>query len=183
MTLALAPNALTRFILAVHLGALQAVGIVHVQRLPLRIKIQRRRAGLAMAVAGLLGAAKRQMDLRADGRRVDVNDARCAGRASPGRPCSRRACRSTPKGRTHAVGDLERLLEIVERASPPPPARKSLPARCASSDRNRQKPSARGTSRCANAPSRQTMTAGRQLRALILSDLHVLHHRLQLLSR
>ena len=40
-------------------------------------------AGFAMAVAGLLGAAERQVRFRADGRRVHVDDSGVRDRAWP----------------------------------------------------------------------------------------------------
>src|SRR5579863_3233740 len=60
----------------VDLGLLQLVGIIHVDRLPLGIEIDRADAAFAMAVAGCFGAAEGTMHFGADGRGVDVGDAR-----------------------------------------------------------------------------------------------------------
>src|SRR4051794_16311409 len=61
--------------LVVDLGALEAPGVVDVDRLPLRIGVKRRVPGFAMAVAGALHAAEREVRLGADRAGVDVNDA------------------------------------------------------------------------------------------------------------
>src|SRR5215469_453233 len=60
----------------VDLGALEAVGVVHVDRFPFGVKIDGGEAGFAMAVAGLLGASERKVRFGADSWRVDVDDAR-----------------------------------------------------------------------------------------------------------
>src|SRR4029079_12097617 len=61
--------------LVVDLGALETSGEVDVDRLPLGVGVESDVAGLAVAVAGLLPATERQVDLRAGGSRVDVDDA------------------------------------------------------------------------------------------------------------
>src|SRR5690242_21595689 len=58
----------------VDLRLLQAPRVVHVQGLPLGEDVERGLAGLAVAVAGLLRAAERQVDLGADRAGVDVCD-------------------------------------------------------------------------------------------------------------
>src|SRR5579864_9687234 len=60
----------------VNLRFLQLVRIIHVDGLPLGIKINGAQAAFAVAVARLLDAAKGQVHLGADGGRVDVGNAR-----------------------------------------------------------------------------------------------------------
>src|SRR3954462_13333955 len=59
----------------IDLGPLQAVGIVHVDRLPLRIEVDRSDSSLAMSITSGFGTAKRKMHFRANRRSVDVGDA------------------------------------------------------------------------------------------------------------
>src|SRR2546423_1355473 len=59
----------------VDLCALQLAGIIDVNGFPFREDVEHLRAAFAVAVAGRLRAAERQMDFGADGRRVDVEDA------------------------------------------------------------------------------------------------------------
>jgi hypothetical protein len=61
-------------LLVVNLGPLQPTAEVDVDRLPLRIRVERRVARLAVAVAGLLPAAEREVDLGAGRAGVDVDD-------------------------------------------------------------------------------------------------------------
>ena len=61
-------------------------GVVDVDRLPLGEDVERRLARLAVAVAGLLGAAEREVHLGAGRAGVDVGDPGLRGRASRGRP-------------------------------------------------------------------------------------------------
>src|SRR6476469_1156399 len=61
-------------LLVVDLRALEAPGEVDVDRLPLGVRIEGGMAGLAMAVAGLLPAAEREVRLGAGRPRVDVDD-------------------------------------------------------------------------------------------------------------
>src|SRR6476660_3332809 len=63
-------------LLVVNLGPLQPPREVHVDRLPLRVRVERRVAGLAVAVAGLLPAAEWQVRLGAGRAGVDVDDPR-----------------------------------------------------------------------------------------------------------
>src|SRR5262249_30590612 len=58
----------------VNLSALQAVRVINVNGLPLRVKIDCAQAAFAMAVARGLGSAEREMYFRADGRRVHIGD-------------------------------------------------------------------------------------------------------------
>src|SRR5215469_7234769 len=58
----------------VDLGALQLVGIIDVDGLPFGEEINGGDGGFAVAIAGPLGAAKRQMRFCPNGRRVDVDD-------------------------------------------------------------------------------------------------------------
>src|SRR5712692_8738599 len=59
----------------VDLGALELVGVVDVEGLPFGVEIDGGDGCLAVAVAGFLGAAERQMCFGADGWRVDIDDA------------------------------------------------------------------------------------------------------------
>src|SRR5256885_13452497 len=65
----------TGLLRVVDLRALQLIGVVDVQRLPLGVEVDGGDGCLAMAIAGLLGAAKGQMRLGPNGRRIDINDA------------------------------------------------------------------------------------------------------------
>src|SRR5258708_31247445 len=60
----------------VNVGPVQTVRVVNVNGFPLREKINRGDGRLAVAIAGLLGAAKWEMRFGADGGGVDVDDAR-----------------------------------------------------------------------------------------------------------
>src|SRR5918994_2253668 len=60
----------------VDLGLLQLPRVVDVDRLPLGEEVERGLTRLAVAVAGVLDAAEREMHLGADRARVDVRDAR-----------------------------------------------------------------------------------------------------------
>src|SRR5687768_9844952 len=59
----------------VYLRALQLAAVVDVDALPLGEDVEDLRAGLAVAVPRRLGAAEGEVDLGADGRGVDVEDA------------------------------------------------------------------------------------------------------------
>src|SRR5438270_9755939 len=59
----------------INLRPLELAAVVHVNALPLGEDVQDLRAGLAVAVARGLRAAEGQVDFRADGRGVDVEDA------------------------------------------------------------------------------------------------------------
>src|SRR5581483_9838780 len=61
--------------LRINLGALEAAAVIHIDRLPLSEELKCAQAGLAVAVAGAARAAEGQLDLRADGAGVDVDDA------------------------------------------------------------------------------------------------------------
>src|SRR6185369_7661822 len=63
-------------LLVVNLGPLQPTAEVDVDRLPFRVRVEGGVAGLAMAVAGLLPTAEREVDLGARRAGVDVHDAR-----------------------------------------------------------------------------------------------------------
>src|SRR5688572_15336664 len=58
----------------VYLSALEPPAEIDVDGLPLGKDVERGRSRLAVAVAGALGPAKRQVDLGAYGRGVDVED-------------------------------------------------------------------------------------------------------------
>src|SRR5438034_11845698 len=71
----------------VDLSALQAAGVVHVDRLPIREFVQGRWPGLAgVRRPGLLDPAEGELDLGADRRRVHVGDARLQFLHGPERP-------------------------------------------------------------------------------------------------
>src|ERR1700687_256800 len=59
----------------IDLRLLERVGVIHIDRLPLGVKVNRADAALAMAVAGGLRAAEREVNFGADGRSIDVSDA------------------------------------------------------------------------------------------------------------
>src|SRR4029078_5682465 len=61
-------------LLRVDLGALQAAAEIHIHRLPLGEDVARCGPSLAVPVARRLRAAEREMPLRTDRRRVDVED-------------------------------------------------------------------------------------------------------------
>src|SRR5712672_1433787 len=65
-----------RPLIVVDLGALEFVGIVDVDCFPFGEKIDGGNGGFAVAVAGLLGTAKGQVRLGADGRGIDVDNSR-----------------------------------------------------------------------------------------------------------
>src|SRR3954468_10339599 len=98
-------------LLYVDLRSLQLPAEVDVDRLPFREHIERGGAGLAVAVAGVLGAAEWQMHLSANRRRVDVED--------PGveiahrRKCAVDILCVDRRGESvlDAVADLDRLIQ------------------------------------------------------------------------
>src|SRR6266581_9573796 len=63
-------------LIIVDLRALELVGIIDVHRLPLGEEIDRGDSRFAVAVAGLLGAPEGQVSLRANRRRVYVDNSR-----------------------------------------------------------------------------------------------------------
>src|SRR5689334_13475768 len=71
----LIPRSGRGFLGEVDLGALELAAIVYIDGLPLGEYIQPGLARLTVAVTGAPRAAKRQLDLRADGPGVDVDDA------------------------------------------------------------------------------------------------------------
>src|SRR6476659_1610894 len=91
--------------LVVNLGALEAAAEVDVDRLPLGERVERRVAGLAVAVAGLLPAAERQVRLGAGRARIHVDDARLQVAHRP----ERRVGIAREDGRAQAV------LRLVQR--------------------------------------------------------------------
>ena len=99
----------------VDLRALQPAGVVHVAHLGLRVELVDLPAALAVAVAGRLHAAERQMRLGADGRRVDVGDAVVELLHRAEREIHVARCRSSWRGRS------------ARRCSPAPPRRTSRP--------------------------------------------------------
>src|SRR5260370_14683830 len=65
----------TSLLRPIDLRLLERVGVIHIDRLPLGVKVNRADAALAMAVARCLRAAEREVNFGADGRSVDVGDA------------------------------------------------------------------------------------------------------------
>src|SRR5690242_9791535 len=61
--------------LRVDLRPLEAAAVVDIDRLPLGEELQRAKASLAMAIARAARAAEGQLNLRANGPRVDIDDA------------------------------------------------------------------------------------------------------------
>src|SRR5580704_18911323 len=103
------------FILAVNLGALQAIGVVDVERLPLGIEIQSRVARFAMPVPRLLRSPERQMNLRADGGSVYVNNARVQVAHRLERAVHVMSIDRGGKTVAHAIGNLDCLIEPIDR--------------------------------------------------------------------
>src|SRR6516225_8527296 len=62
-------------LVVVDLGALQFVGVVNVDGFPFREKVEGRDRRFTVAIAGLLGATKREMRFCADGGGIDIDDA------------------------------------------------------------------------------------------------------------
>src|SRR3954447_20152183 len=60
---------------AVDLSLLQAVGVIHVHRLPLAVEVDGADAAFAVSIARGLDAAEGQVNFCPDGRSVDVGDA------------------------------------------------------------------------------------------------------------
>src|SRR5215472_4896246 len=100
---------------SIDLRALQLVGVVDINRFPLRVEVDGAQAAFPMPVAGGLSAAKRQVHFGADRRRVHVGDAGID--ITHGQEglihIARIDRRREPIG--HAVRDLNRLLESVTR--------------------------------------------------------------------
>src|ERR671910_844409 len=99
----------------VDLRPLELAGVVDVDGLPLREDIERRLAGLAVAVARVLRAAEGEVDLRAGRARIDVRD--------PGLQIAHRAeglvhVAREDRGReavADPVRDPDRLVEALDR--------------------------------------------------------------------
>src|SRR5208282_4763433 len=59
---------------AIDLRLLQRVGVIHVDGLPLGVKIDRSDAAFAVSVAGGFGPTEGQVNFRTDRRRIDVGN-------------------------------------------------------------------------------------------------------------
>src|SRR5271155_1528518 len=110
----LGPQLIRRVLIVVDLRSLQLVGIVDVNSLPFGEEIDGGDRRFAVAVPGLLGAAKRQMRFGAYCWRVDVDDSRVEiARSHKGLVYVARVNRGRQSIR-HAVGDFNSLLETVD---------------------------------------------------------------------
>src|SRR5271163_141392 len=101
--------------LIIDLRALQTVGVIHVHRLPFGVEIQRGESRFAMAVARVLGAAKREVGFGADGGRVDVDDARFQITLGAERLIDVARVDRSRKTVLHAVGDGDGVVKRIER--------------------------------------------------------------------
>src|SRR5712692_1520082 len=163
----------------VNLRALQPVGEVHVERLPLRVEINRRYPGLAVTVAGLLGAAKGQVGLGADGGRVDVNDARVEIAHGLEGPIDVAGVDGGRKAIGHAVRDFEGLFEVVARDHGNHRA-EDLFLRDAHLRVAIRKHSGLVKPAAGVRAALQAVPAGDQLSSFVRADLDILHHRVEL---
>src|SRR5882762_8643678 len=59
----------------IHLCALQAVGVIDIERLPFGVEVDGGRSGFAVAVASFLCPSKGKLDFRSDRGRIHVDDA------------------------------------------------------------------------------------------------------------
>src|SRR5262249_44087395 len=98
----------------VDLGALELARVVDVDRLPLRKDVERSLAGLAVAVAGVLRAAEREVHLGADRAGVDVGDA--GVEVAHGSERLVDVAREDRRGKSvpDAVRDADRLVEVMD---------------------------------------------------------------------
>src|SRR5712692_5289718 len=163
----------------VNLGALQAVGIINVDGLPLREEINRGDGCFAVAVSGLLGSPKGQMGFSADRGGIDVYDA--GVEIASGMKGLVDVARVDRSGKTidDAIGDIESLLEAVSREHRNNRAENFFlsdahPGTAIPKHGRLEKPAARASAGV------QAMSAGQQLGALLLADLDVAHHLLEL---
>src|SRR5687768_16360833 len=70
----LTPSPFQESLGVVDLRALEAAGVIDIERFPLAEDIQHLRTALAVAVAGAFGAAERQVNLGANRWRVNIHD-------------------------------------------------------------------------------------------------------------
>src|SRR5258708_15574814 len=163
----------------VNLRALETVGIVNVNGFPLREKINRGDGSLAVAIAGLLGAAKGEMRCGADGRGVDVDDARVdVARGVKGLVDVARV-NGRGKPEHDAVSDVESFVETIRGKHGnhrtedlflgDAHLRAAIPK-----NSGLEKPAVRARTTLDAIPSRE------QLAAILLPHLDVAHHCLEL---
>src|SRR5713226_4764438 len=153
----------------VDLRALQLVGVIDVDGLPLGVEVDGRDGRFAMTVAGLLGATKRKMRFRADGGRIDVHNT--GEEVAHGCEGAIHISRVNRRGQAvgHAIGDLDGLLEASDRNHRDYRAKNLLlrdaHLRMAIAEHGRlMEPAFR------ERAVAQTMAAGEQLGALVLPD-------------
>src|SRR5579862_1783194 len=163
----------------VDLRALQAPGVVDVDRLPLREDVERGLARLAVAVARVLRAAEREMHFRTGRAGVDVRDARLkvAHRAERLVHVARKDRRREPVA--NAVCDAQRLVEVgdFDECGCRPEdlfLRNAHPGIDVAEHRRPVEEPSR------EIAVRRDLAAGEQLRAFVLADLRV---RVDLLDR
>src|SRR6266404_1892678 len=164
----------------VDLGALQLVRVVDVESLPLRVEVDGGDGCFAVAVAGFLGAAEGQMRFGADRGGVDVNDA--GVQVADGLERAIHVVRVDRGGEAvrHAIRNLYRFLEIRDRDHGHNGTEdfflRDTHLRIAVAENGRlMEPAFRV------GPIGQAMSAGEELRAFRLADLHVFHYGVELL--
>ena len=125
--------------------------------------------------------AKRQMRFRANRRRIDINDSRLQIPLRAERIIYIARVNRRRQVRTSLRSQYPAPHRNPRTESPLPPARKFLPAQMRIFGLAIRKHGRFVEPAAPPAPALQPMPAGRELRALVLADLHVLHHRVQLL--
>src|SRR5229473_7308655 len=171
-------GSITSELIVIDLGALELVGIVDVDGLPLGEKVDGSNGGFAVAVAGLLGAAERQVCFSADCRSVYIDNSGIEiARSLEGAIHVSRINRSgKPIG--HAVRHIDGLFETAKRNHRNNRAENLLlrnaHIRRTISEHRRFVEPPFGVRAVVEA-----IAPSYQLGAFILSTLHILHHRLQ----
>src|SRR5712692_2176944 len=164
----------------VDLGALELVGVVDVEGLPFGVEIDGGDGCLAVAVAGFLGAAERQMGFGADGWRVDVDDA--GEQVADGVKGAIHVARVDRRGESvgNAVGYFHGFLQASDGDYGNHRAEdfflRDAHLWIAVAEHGRFVEPAFGVNAVGHA-----MATGEELGALGLADLHILHYGLELL--
>src|SRR5215472_12978790 len=168
------------YLSVVDLRPLELVGIVDVNRLPLGEEIDGGNGGFAMPVAGMLRAAKWQMRFGANRRRVNVNDSSVQiARGLKGAVHVARINRSgEPIG--HTISYINGFVQAADGNYGHNGAedfflRDAHTWRAITKNGRLVEPAFGVSASVQPVPSRQ------QLRAFVLANLHVTHHRVQLL--